>query len=159
MLDINALDRIFGCILLQEQPEGLPKLVVYWLRSLRKGEQVYETMGSDCFTVVWAIPLLEWNIRGSQFTFRADHIALQWILTITDLTGKQTIWRLELSALDFRVQTSGSQRLIPLAFDCNYSLVDVQSTQLFTYPDAWRTPRLCGKIMGKEIEYGRMFEL
>lgn len=39
--------------------------------------------------------------QRSQLTIRTDHDVLQWILTVTNVTGKLARWRVRLSEVDF----------------------------------------------------------
>lgn len=53
--------------------------------------------------MVWAIFLLTPYLEGAQLKIQTDHDALQWILTLSDASGKMERWRLRLSEFEFDV--------------------------------------------------------
>ena len=53
--------------------------------------------------VVWAVTSLRPYAEGTRFTIRTDHDALRWLMTLSDISGRLTRWRLRLQEFDFDI--------------------------------------------------------
>lgn len=96
-LETNACNDQVGRILLQEQHEGITKLVGYWFQSLTKANQAYDTTQPEYFALAWSVLILRAYLQGICFTIQTDHPSLIWILILADATDGLTRWRLRLS--------------------------------------------------------------
>lgn len=77
------------------------KIVAYCSRSLTNDEQAHDTMINDCLTVVWAVLILSWYLKGSQFRIRRHNDTLRWRPSRTDETGKLERPLLHLEKFDY----------------------------------------------------------
>lgn len=104
-LDTDASAEQIGAVLLQSQPDGTPRPVGYWSRSLTPAERNYSTTERECLAVVWSVLLLRPYLEGTRFTVRTDHAALKWMLHMDSSHGRLARWRLRLAEYDYVVQT------------------------------------------------------
>lgn len=88
-VDTDACNEQVGCVLLQEQPDGVKRPIGYWPRTLTTAERAYGTTHRECLAVIWAVLILRPYLEGTRFTIRTDHDALRWILNMSDATGKR----------------------------------------------------------------------
>jgi hypothetical protein len=100
-LDVDACDYQIGACLLQEQSDGTLLPCGYYSRTLNTAERNYSTPEKECLAVVWAILLLRPYLEGVSFTVRSDQVALRWLLSFKDPSGRLARWRLRLAELDF----------------------------------------------------------
>lgn len=91
-LDTDAFDKQIGCALLEAQPDGLTKPVVFLSRSLNNAEQAYDITYKKRLAVMWAVILLRLYLEESQVTIRTESDASRWTLNMTDVTGKLAQW-------------------------------------------------------------------
>ena len=103
ILDTDACDVHVGCVLQQEQPEGKPRPVGFWSRSLSQAECNYDTTNKACLAIVWAVLILRPYLEGARFLIRTDHDALKWMMNLTGASGRLLRWRLRLLEFDFIV--------------------------------------------------------
>ena len=54
--------------------------------------------------VVWGILLLIPYLERTTFTVRSDQVALRWLLSFKDPSGRLARWRLRLAEFDFTIQ-------------------------------------------------------
>lgn len=103
-LDVDACDYQIGACLLQEQDNGKLLPCGYYSRTLNSAERNYSTPEKECLAVVWAILLLRPYLEGIAFTVRSDQVALKWLLSFKDPSGRLARWRLRLAEFDFTIQ-------------------------------------------------------
>ena len=115
MIDTDASVYQLGCTLLQEHEEANDwRPVGYCSYSLSDSEGNYSATERECFAVVWAVRTLRPYVEGTQFTVQTDHNALQWLMFLTESSGRLTRWRLRLAEYDFTIQyRPGSVHQVP----------------------------------------------
>ena len=105
MIDTDASAYQLGCKLLQEHEEANDwRPVGYWSYSMSDIERNYSGTERECFAVVWALRTLRPYVEGTNFTVRTDHDALQWLMSLTESSGRLSRWRLRLVEYDFTNQ-------------------------------------------------------
>jgi hypothetical protein len=103
-LDVDACDYQIGACLLQQQDDGKLLPCGYYSRTLNGAERNYSTPEKECLAVVWATLLLRPYLEGTSFTVRSDQVALKWLLSFKDPSGRLARWRLRLAEFDFTIQ-------------------------------------------------------
>jgi RNase H-like domain found in reverse transcriptase/Reverse transcriptase (RNA-dependent DNA polymerase)/Retroviral aspartyl protease len=103
-LDVDACDYQICACLLQKQEDGKLLPCGYYPRTLNGAERNYSTPEKECLAVVWAILLLRPYLEGTSFTVRSDQVALKWLLSFKDPSGRLARWRLRLAEFDFTIQ-------------------------------------------------------
>jgi transposase InsO family protein len=103
-LDVDACDYQIGACLLQEQEDGSLLPCGYYSRTLNTAERNYSTPEKECLAVVWGILLLRPYLERITFTVRSDQVALRWLLSFKDPSGRLARWRLRLAEFDFTIQ-------------------------------------------------------
>lgn len=102
-LDTDVYKMQVRCVLLKGQPDKTSKPIGYWLQSLTKFEQTYDTTQRECFTIVRSLLMLRPYLVGTRFKIRADHDSLKRILSLADTAGCLAGWQLRLSKFNFDV--------------------------------------------------------
>lgn len=102
-LNTNACVVQKGCVLPQQQPEGTTEPKRFLCRPLTHAKHRYNTTQREYLVIVWAVFLLHCYLRGRRSTIRADHDSLEWILNLTNNTGRLAHWLLRLYEVYFDV--------------------------------------------------------
>ena len=103
-LDVDACDSQLGACLQQEQPDGTLAPCGFYSRTLNQAEKNYSTPEKECLAMVWAILLLRPYLERKRFTIRTDEVALKWLLSLKDPSGRLARWRLRLAEFEFSIQ-------------------------------------------------------
>jgi len=103
-LDVDASDYQLGACLLQEQDDGQLAPCGYFSKTLLPAERNYSAVEKECLAVVWAILQLRPYLERVRFTVRSDQVALRWLLSLKDPSGRLARWRLRLAEFDFTIQ-------------------------------------------------------
>ncbi|OWZ00234.1 Retrovirus-related Pol Polyprotein from transposon 17.6 [Phytophthora megakarya] len=103
MVVTNASKIGFGACLMQGHGAGWPP-GAYASKVNNETEAKYGITELELATVVWSIKLFRSYLYGRRFTIVTDHVALKWLMTSTNLTGKLHRWALTLQEFDFDVK-------------------------------------------------------
>jgi hypothetical protein len=93
-----------GGKLMQEDEEGVERVIAYGSRSCNPTELRYSSFEGELLAAVYFVRLWWQYLYGEQFVLQSDHQPLKWILTNSKLIGKLARWALILSELDFEVK-------------------------------------------------------
>ncbi|GAQ92009.1 hypothetical protein KFL_009030040, partial [Klebsormidium nitens] len=96
--------RGVGGVLLQEDEQGLERVVAYGSRSCNQAESRYSSFEGELLAAVYFVRFWRQYLYGERFVLESDHQPLKWILTNSKLTGKLARWALLLSEFDFEVK-------------------------------------------------------
>lgn len=77
IVDMDACDKQFSCVLLQKQHDVIYKPIGHWARSINDAEHKYDMTQGRCLTVIWAMILFRLYLEGSWFTDHPDKRRVQ----------------------------------------------------------------------------------
>ena len=103
VVDTDACAYGLGATLFQDH-NGTRKPIGFWSRSLTDAEKNYSATERECFAVVWALQTLRPYLLYEEFTVFTDHNSLNWLMNITEPSGRLTRWRLRLSEFNFSIK-------------------------------------------------------
>jgi hypothetical protein len=92
-----------GATLQQLQDERLVPCG-YYSRTMNSAKCNYSAPEKECLAVVWAIIHLRPYLEQTRFIVRPDQVALRWLLSLKDPSGRLARWGLRLAEFDFDIQ-------------------------------------------------------
>ena len=93
-----------GCALMQTYLDGTRYPIGFRSPSLTPSKMNYSTGDRECLAIVSAVKLLRPCLERTHFDLYADHIALRWIMNMTDASSRLARWRPRLLEFDFKFQ-------------------------------------------------------
>lgn len=103
ILQTDASDIGLGAVLTQEQ-EGGERVISYASRHLQGAEKNYSATEKECLAIVWAVRKMRPYLEGYHFKIITDHLALKWLNSIDNPSGRIARWALELQQHSFEIQ-------------------------------------------------------
>ena len=73
VLETDACDYAVGAILLQDDPDGKPRPVAYFSKSLTKIQRRYSTSENELLAIVLAVKHFNHYLFGTSFKIYSDH--------------------------------------------------------------------------------------
>ncbi|KAL7725192.1 hypothetical protein ACLKA6_017348 [Drosophila palustris] len=108
VLQTDASDCGLGAVLTQLH-QGAERVIAYVSRRLVKAEATEK----ECLAIVWAIRKLRCYLEGYRFDVVTDHLALKWLNSIDNPTGRIARWALELKQYQFDIHyRRGKQNVV-----------------------------------------------
>lgn len=99
-----------GAVLMQDQGKGLQS-IAFASQVNSRAVSNYGITDLECGAVVWAIKLFRPFLYGRKFHVITDHVALRWLKTSRNLTGRLNRWAISLQEYDFYQRTSLAERM------------------------------------------------
>ncbi|KAL7726088.1 hypothetical protein ACLKA6_010135 [Drosophila palustris] len=122
VLQTDASDCGLGAVLTQ-QHQGAERVIAYVSRRLVKAEENYSATEKECLAIVWAIRKLRCYLEGYRFDVVTDHLALKWLNSIDNPTGRIARWALELQQYQFDIHyRRGKQNVVADALSLEVTL-------------------------------------
>ena len=90
-------------ILSQIDDAGSEYVCSYASRLLKGAEKHYSATERECLVVVWGIKEFHTYLYGVKFTVVTDHVALKWLMNISEPNGRLARWSIYLQAYDFQI--------------------------------------------------------
>ncbi|XP_044317741.1 uncharacterized protein LOC123038114 [Drosophila rhopaloa] len=101
-LQRDASDKGLGAVFTQNI-EGDERVIAYVNRRLERADENYSATEKECLAIVWATRKLRCYLEGYKFDVITDHLALKWLNSINNPTGRIARWALELQQYQFDV--------------------------------------------------------
>ncbi|KAH8335345.1 hypothetical protein KR059_001065, partial [Drosophila kikkawai] len=112
VLQTDASDIGLGAVLTQTI-QGEERVIAFASRRLIAAEENYSATEKECLAIIWAIRKLRCYLEGYRFEVITDHLALKWLNSIENPTGRVARWALELQQYQFDVTyRRGSQNVV-----------------------------------------------
>lgn len=92
-----------GCVLAQENDEGIELPIAFMSVKLTKAQRNYSVTELECLAVVQGIKKFRAYIEGQEFCVITDHASLQWLMRQRDLSGRLARWALKLQGFRFTI--------------------------------------------------------
>ena len=92
-----------GAVLLHLFPNGEKKVISYASRLLTQHEKNYGITEKECLAIVWAVEKFRIYLQGIKFRVVTDHLALTWLQSKKELTGRLMRWANKLQPYHFEV--------------------------------------------------------
>jgi len=112
VLQTDASDIGLGAVLTQKI-QGEERVIAFASRRLIAAEENYSATEKECLAIIWTIRKLRCYLEGYRFEVITDHLALKWLNSIDNPTGRIARWALELQQYQFDVTyRRGSQNIV-----------------------------------------------
>jgi hypothetical protein len=98
----DASEIGIGVILSQESDKG-EKPIAFYSRLLNIHEKNYSATEKECLGLVYGIAMCRPYIYGRRFKILTDHMALKWLLSLKNPTGRLARWLWKIQEYDFEV--------------------------------------------------------
>jgi transposase InsO family protein len=111
----DASGTALGGVLLQED-DGAWRTVGYVSRKLKGAELRYTATELECLACIFTLGKFRHLLHGRSFTLWTDHIALKWLLSLSDPKGRLARWVMAIQDLDYTVvYAPGSSGILKVA--------------------------------------------
>lgn len=139
-VDADVCDHQLGATLFQTQPNRKRKTLWFWPWTLRPTEKNYSVPGKESLAAVWALQTLHPFFQCEDFTVHSDHASLQWLMRITEPSGRPMQWNLRLR--EFSLDIADSKRNLNTQADTLSRLTILANTATLLVekkPSYWTT--------------------
>jgi len=112
VLQTDASDIGLGAVRAQNI-QGEERVIAFASRRLIASEEKYSATEKECLAIIWAIRKLRCYLEGYRFEGTTDYLALKWLNSIDNPTGRIAHWALEVQQYQFDVTyRRGSQKIV-----------------------------------------------
>ena len=105
IVSTDASHTALGSTLSQACPETKLEYACYYASKLLKdSERAYGISELECLCILWALTTFRVYLYSDKFIIYTDNIALKWLLTLENPSGRLTRWSIMLSQFDFEIR-------------------------------------------------------
>ena len=131
-----------GGVLTQEHDDG-EHPIVYISRVLTPAEKNYSTTDRELLAIMFAVRKLRCYVEGYHFIIQSDHMALKFLQSFKEPTGRLARWILELQEYDFEIRyKKGSLQVVADALSRNINLSENEIAAFREIKDKWYIERV-----------------
>lgn len=99
---------------LSQNIDGIEHPIAYYSRLFSKAERNYSTTERELLAVLESIKHFRCYLDGMKFTVITDHMALKWLLTLSNPSGRLARWATVISQYTFDIQhRKGVHNVVP----------------------------------------------
>ena len=92
-------------VILTQKDTGIKEFVILYSSRLMKGAEIhYGTTKKECLAIVFGLKVCEHYVLGTRFTIVTDHMALKWLLTMQNPTGRLARWIIYIQKFNCNIQ-------------------------------------------------------
>ena len=102
ILDTDASAYGIGGVL-QQQQDGIERVIAYGSRSLSKEEKQYCTTRRELLAIVYFLAHFRHYLYGQEIIVRTDHGSLSWLLNFKQPTGQLARWLEQIAEYDIQI--------------------------------------------------------
>ena len=99
----DASGFAIGVILAQKDDDNIEYVVLYASRQMKGAEIHYGTTEKECLAIIYGLKVCEHYVLGSQFEIVTDHMALKWMLSMKNPTGRLARWIIFFQKFDCKI--------------------------------------------------------
>jgi len=93
-----------GCVLAQEDEDGVELPIAYMSEKLSKAQRNYSVTELECLAFIKGINKFRAYVEGQDFCVITDHASLQWLMRQKDLSGRLARWSIRLQGFSFTIK-------------------------------------------------------
>jgi hypothetical protein len=101
-LDVDWSTRGVDAILSQKEGR-FEKVVAYASKGLTVAQKRFHPMEGECYALIWGIMHFRQYLHRTRFTLKTDHKPLEWLVTVSDASGRKGRWIHLLQDFDFKI--------------------------------------------------------
>ena len=100
----DACNEACGGVLSQKDERNFDYAIEYCSKGFDKHQRNYSISEKECLGVIYAVKKFRYYLDGREFTIITDHIALKWLNSIVDPTGRLARWAVYLQAYTYKIE-------------------------------------------------------
>ncbi|XP_055343594.1 uncharacterized protein LOC129591802 isoform X2 [Paramacrobiotus metropolitanus] len=100
----DASGYAIGVVILQQDCDGVLRVLAYGSRRLNAAERNYSTTERECLGIVWTADKFRYYLLGRVVTVITDHHSLCWLVNIQSPSGRLVRWALRLQEFDLVIR-------------------------------------------------------
>ena len=138
----DASQYAIGSVLTQEDENG-EHPIVYVSRVLTPAEMNYSTTDREVLSILYAIRKMRCYVEGYHFIIKTNHMALKFLQSVKEPTGRLAHWILELQEYDFEIYyKKGSLQVVGDTLSRNIDTEDGEIAAFREIKDQWYIKRI-----------------
>lgn len=92
------------CFYTDHTGRGHQRVLEFTSQRLIAAEENYSATEKECLAIIWVIRKLRCYLEGYRFEVMTDHLALKWLNSIDNPTGRMARWALKLQQYHFDIK-------------------------------------------------------
>lgn len=104
VLQTDASAQGMGCVLYQEQQNGVRNVVSYASARFRPHERRYDVNEQECLALIWGVKTFRAYLEDKPFKLRTDNKTITWLNKMKESKTKLARWALLLQQYNFQLE-------------------------------------------------------